>query len=239
MRVATSNRTPMLRRARENPSVSNLLYLHGLASSPRGRKRALLETRFGPEGVRVLAPDLNVPWFRELSFDDMVAEAADASAEADPEVVVGSSLGALVALAIAQPVGPGGPPLVLIAPALGFGARWAEKLPETDFLEIFHHGEGEFREIHRRFFEEMAEVAVDVQPPPVPVSVVMGTADESVPFAQVEARWKAWEASGLLPSGSRFHRVDGGDHSLLEHGDVLEAAVRERLAQGLFPTVRK
>ncbi|HQR46985.1 MAG TPA: YqiA/YcfP family alpha/beta fold hydrolase [Thermoanaerobaculia bacterium] len=218
--------------------MSSLLYLHGLASSPKGRKRALLEKRLGPEGIRVVAPDLNVPWFRELSFDDMVAEAADACAETDPEVVVGSSLGALVALALAQPLGPGGPPLVLIAPALGFGARWAEKLPEADVLEVFHHGEDRFLEIHRRFFEEMAEVTVDAEPPAVPVSVVMGTADESVPFAQVEARWKAWEASGRLGAGSRFHAVAGGDHGLLEHGDVIEAAVRERLAQGLLPTVR-
>ena len=227
----------MLRPTGENPRVPSLLYLHGLASSPKGRKRALLEERFGPEGIRVVAPDLNVPWFRELSFDEMVEEATEACAETNPQVIVGSSLGALVALALAAPSGPGGPPLVLIAPALGFGARWAEKLPETDFLEVFHHGEERFLEIHRGFFEEMAGVTVDDGPPPVPVSLVMGTADESVPFAQVEERWKEWEASGQLAAGSRFHRVEGGDHSLLAFGDVLEAAVRERLAQDLFPTV--
>jgi len=217
--------------------VPTILYLHGLASSPKGRKRAILEKRFGPEGYAVVAPDLNVPWFRELSFDEMVAEASSALAESRPEVVAGSSLGALVALAALRPLGPGGPPLVLVAPALGFGARWAEKLPETDFLEIFHHGEGQFLEIHREFFEEMAGVAVDVDPPAVAVSVVMGTADESVPFAQVEARWKEWEASGKLAAGSRFHRIEGGDHGLLDHGDVLEAAVRERLGQLFLPTV--
>jgi len=218
--------------------VPTLLYLHGLASSPKGRKRAILEQRFMPEGFSIVAPDLNVPWFRELSFEEMVAEASAACSEARPEVILGSSLGALVALTLAGLLGPGGPPLVLIAPALGVGARWAEKLPEAEFLEVFHHGEGQFLEIHCAFFKEMARVTVDVEPPPVPVSVVMGTADESVPFAEVEARWKEWEQSGRLASGSRFHRIEGGDHGLIEHGDVIEAAVRERLGQELFPTVR-
>ncbi|MFI5181549.1 MAG: YqiA/YcfP family alpha/beta fold hydrolase [Thermoanaerobaculia bacterium] len=218
--------------------MPTLLYLHGLASSPKGRKRAILEQRFGPEGFTIVAPDLNVPLFRELSFEEMVSEASAACAEAKPELLVGSSLGALVALALARPLGAGSPPLVLIAPALAFGARWASKLPETGFLEVFHHGEGRFLEIHRGFFEEMAGVTVDEEPPPVPVSVVMGTADESVPISQVEARWGKWERSGRLASGSRFHRVEGGDHGLIDHGDAIEAAVRERLGQDFLPTVR-
>jgi pimeloyl-ACP methyl ester carboxylesterase len=213
----------------ELDTMPTLLYLHGLASSPKGRKKAILEQRLGPEGFTVVAPDLNVPWFRELAFDEMVAEASAALSETKAEVVIGSSLGALVALSLARALGPGGPPLVLIAPALAFGARWAEKLPETETLEVFHHGEGQYLEIHRDFFVEMAGVTVDAEPPPVPVSIVMGTADESVPFAQVEARWKEWERSGRLADGSRFHPVEGGDHGLVGHGDAIEAAVRERL----------
>ena len=209
--------------------MGSLLYLHGLASSPKGRKRAMLEERFGAEGFVVAAPDLNVPSFRELSFEEMYAEAFVAYSESRPRLVVGSSLGALVALSLAETLGRDGPPLVLIAPALGFGARWASKLPEGGSFEMFHHGEGRNLPIHRRFFEEMAHVTVDASPPPVPVSVVMGTLDESVPFDQVADRWAAWEASGGLAPGSRFHAVEGGDHSLLAHGGVLEAAVLERL----------
>jgi pimeloyl-ACP methyl ester carboxylesterase len=72
---------------------------------------------------------------------------------------------------------------------------------------------------------------VDQAPPPVPVSIVMGTRDESVPFEQVAEAWARWEASGLLPPGSRFHRVEGGDHGLIEFGDEIESAVRERLEE--------
>lgn len=207
-----------------------LLYLHGLASSPKGRKREMLEKRFEAEGWKIVAPDLNVPSFRELSFAEMGAEAFVTCAEARPRAVVGSSLGALVALVLADMLGNAGPPLVLVAPALGFGERWKAKLSEGDVLEFFHYGEGRPLLIHRAFFEEMAGVHVDETPPSVPVSIVMGTRDESVPFQQVAESWARWEASGRLVSGSRFHRVEGGDHGLVEFGDEIESAVRERLA---------
>lgn len=212
------------------PPSSRLLYLHGLASSPRGRKRAVLEDRFAADGFEIVAPDLNVPSFRELSFAEMVAEAFVTCAETMPRLVVGSSLGALVALTLAEMLGRGGPPLVLVAPALGFHERWKEKLADGDEVELYHHGEERPLPIHRRFFDEMTLVRVDETPPPVPVSVVMGSEDETVPYAQVADAWSRWEASGRLAPGSRFHRVAGGDHGLVAHGDEIESAVRERLA---------
>ncbi len=207
-----------------------ILYLHGFASSPRGRKRAVLEDRFGPDGFEVVAPDLNVPSFRRLNFLEMVATARAACERSRARVVVGSSLGALVALALAKSLSSSCPPLVLVAPALGFHERWKEKLPDGEELELFHHGEERPLPIHRRFFEEMALVRVDETPPPVAVSVVMGTEDENVPFAQVANAWARWEASGRLAKGSRFHRVAGGDHGLVAFGGEIESAVRERLA---------
>lgn len=213
-------------------SPSAILYLHGLASSPRGRKRAVLEDRLGPDGIEIVAPDLNVPSFRNLDFLEMVRAARTASDRALPRVIVGSSLGALVALSVAESFSAltPSPPLVLVAPALGFHERWKEKLPESDTFDLFHHGEERLLPIHRRFFEEMALVRVDDAPPPVPVSVVMGTDDETVPYALVADAWARWEASGRLAKGSRFHRVAGGDHGLVAHGDTIESAVRERLA---------
>jgi pimeloyl-ACP methyl ester carboxylesterase len=210
--------------------VPKILYLHGLASSPRGRKRAVLEDRFGADGFEIVAPDLNVPSFRELSFEEMCAAALDACERSRPRVMVGSSLGALVALSLAEILSSSSPPLVLVAPALAFHERWKEKLPDGEEFDLYHHGEEGPLPIGRRFFEEMALVRVDETPPPVPVSVVMGTEDETVPYAQVAEAWARWEASGRLAKGSRFHRVAGGDHGLVAHGDEIESAVRERLA---------
>lgn len=133
-----------------------------------------------------------------------------------PAAVVGSSLGAVVALESARSVPLA--PLVLVAPALGFATRWVEKLP-AGAVAVFHHGEEREIAVHRRFFEEMAGVQADREPPAVPVTVVMGRLDESVPFDLVREVWAGWERSGRLNPRSRFVEIPGGDHGLVAHVD--------------------
>jgi pimeloyl-ACP methyl ester carboxylesterase len=207
------------------PRVPTVLYLHGFASSPAGRKATLLRETLEPEGYRVVAPDLNQPSFRELDFEAMVAEAVRVSGAERPSVVVASSLGALVALAAARAGGLSAP-LVLVAPALGFGSRWIEKLAPGDPVRFFHHGQGRELEVHRRFFEGMAANTIDREPPPQQVVVVMGEEDESVPYEGVAAAWRRWESSGRLAAGSRFVPVPGGDHGLIGSVDTIAGLIR-------------
>lgn len=203
----------------------NLLYLHGFASSPHGSKATALKRRLEPQGFGWSAPDLNAPSFAELDFDAMVARAAEAVSVAPPSVVVGSSLGALVALGLAAAGCPA--PLVLVAPALGFGPRWGANLPDGDPVEFFHYGEGRPQLIHRRFFLAMRELAVDRDPPAVPVTIFMGSDDTSVPFPLVDETWTRWERSGRLAADSRFVTVPGGDHSLISVvDDIADELVR-------------
>ena len=194
--------------------MRTVLYLHGFASSPAGRKVSLLRGQLGPEGYTVVAPDLNRPSFAKLDFDAMVAEASRAATEEKPSLAIGSSLGALVALDAARK-GALTAPLVLVAPALGFGKRWVEKLAPGDPVKFFHHGQGADLEIHRVFFEKMTAIDVDRDPPPQEVVVIMGEQDESVPFDGVAATWKRWEASGRLAPRSRFISIPEGDHGLV------------------------
>ena len=90
----------------------------------------------------------------------------------------------------------------------------------------FHHGAGRELTVHRRFFEEMASVDADREPPAVPVVILMGRRDESVPFETVEGVWKSWEASGGLRPGSRFVEIADGDHGLLAHVDQIADEIR-------------
>src|SRR6266446_3313270 len=85
-------------------------------------------------------------------------------------------------------------------------------------------GRGADAPIHRAFFEEMAEVDVDRDPPPSRVIAIMGTKDGSVPFEQVVRVWKSWEPR-LVP-GSELITIEGGDHGLTAYGDVIEGALR-------------
>jgi pimeloyl-ACP methyl ester carboxylesterase len=199
--------------------VKNVLYLHGFASSPRGRKVEALRKILQPSGFRVVAPDLNIPSFERLDFRAMSRVALWEMKKHLPAVVVGSSLGALVALEAGRTALAA--PLVLIAPALGFGTRWIDKLPPGDALAFFHHGEGREIFIHRRFFEAMAGADPDRDPPPTPVTVVMGRRDESVPFDVVRGVWARWENSGRLPESSRFVEIPDGDHGLTDFVDQI------------------
>ena len=176
-----------------------------------------LRTILQPAGFRVFAPDLNIPSFERLDFRAMSKVALWEMKKHLPAVVVGSSLGALVALeagrtAIAAP-------LVLIAPALGFGRRWIEKLPPGDTVPFFHHGEGKDLFIHRGFFEAMAVADADREPPATPVTVIMGRRDESVPVDLVRGVYGRWEESGRLAEGSRFVEIPEGDHGLIASVD--------------------
>jgi predicted esterase YcpF (UPF0227 family) len=204
--------------------VRTVLYLHGFASSPQGRKIALLREKLPANEFRLVAPDLNRPSFEKLSFEAIVQEAVRVAQRDPPDIVIGSSLGALVALEASRRGVTA--PLVLIAPALAFGKRWTEKLAPGDPVRFFHHGQGKDLQIHRRFLEEMTGVTVDRDPPKQKVIVVMGEQDESVPFEGVEATWTRWEASGSLAEGSRFVPIAGGDHGLIGFVDQISAATR-------------
>ena len=202
--------------------MKNVLYLHGFASSPRGRKIALLRERLEPKSLRVVAPDLNIPSFQRLDFKAMSRMAFWEAKKRMPAVIVGSSLGALVALDLARLAPPAS--LVLLAHALGFCERWLDKLPPVVPVPFFHLGEERELAIHRRFFESMARLDVESEPPPISTTVIMGARDESVPFDGVRRVWDSWERAGLAP-GSKFLAVEDGDHGLVDHVDEIAREV--------------
>lgn len=211
------------------PNVKKILYLHGFASSPAGRKIAALRSILESRGAEVVAPDLNVPSFLDLDFEAMVGIALSEWERHRPAVVVGSSLGALVAIEASRRGMRA--PLLLIAPAIGFGQRWVEKLPAGDPLSFFHHSEGRDLPIRRSFFESLAAIGNDDDLPAVPVVVVMGTRDDSVPIAHVREIWRRWDASGRLVPGSRFVEIAGGDHGLVEYSPLLAENIVDLLSR--------
>ncbi len=205
--------------------MKRILYFHGFASSPHGRKVDRLRGMLEPAGYEIVAPDLNVPSFRKLDFDAMVELAVAMGREHPPDVIVGSSLGSLVALSIA----PHFPrvPIVLIAPAFAIADRWKSKIPDGDPIVVFNYAVDGETPIHRKFFDQMSGVTVDESPPPSRVTVLMGRLDESIPFERVESRWSDWKSSGRLAAGSRFIEIPDGDHGLVEFSDRIAEAIRD------------
>jgi len=201
----------------------NVLYFHGFASSPASAKITALRPLLAPQRIELDTPDLNVPSFEELDFEAMVVRALDAAAQRRPRALVGSSLGAILALEVARR----GLvlPLVLIAPAVGIADRWISKLPAGDPIIVFNHARGADAPIHRAFFEQMARVDADRDAPPSRVIVIMGRKDESVPFERVEQTWNRWEPR--LVAGSKLIVIDDGDHGLVASSDVIADAIVE------------
>ena len=198
-----------------------VLYFHGFASSPASAKITALKPLLGARGIELITPDLNVPSFAKLDFDAMVDHAVAEANRVSPVAMVGSSMGALIALAVAQrgiAV-----PLVLIAPALGVAARWKEKIPDGDPINVFNHALGTEAAIHRAFFLQMSDVHVDETPPPSRVTAIMGLHDETVPYHVVEKTWKSWE----LGPPSHLFTVEDGDHGLVAYTSLIAEAIAE------------
>lgn len=200
----------------------SVLYFHGFASSPKGLKIEALGKLLQP-AIALNTPDMNVPSFERLDFESMVQLGLERGRALPPQVVVGSSLGALIALEVVRRgiVAP----LVLIAPAVGVGERWITKLPAGDPVLVFNHARNGDAPIHRAFFERLTDIKPEAEPPPVRVSIVMGRKDETVPFSLVREVWEKWQI-GIVP-GSRFIEIAGGDHSLVAHVDVIAREIRD------------
>ena len=205
--------------------MTSVLYFHGFASSPASAKITALRPLLEPFGVELNAPDLNVPSFEQLDFDRVVDHAVEEARRTPPAAMVGSSLGALVALATARrgvDV-----PLVLIAPALGVATRWKTRIPAGDPVIVFNYARNADAPIHRAFFDQMDNLHVDDDPLSNRVTVLMGRKDETVPFEVVRETWEHWEASGHLAAGSRFIELTEGDHALVEHAEIIRDAILE------------
>ena len=209
--------------------MHSVLYFHGFASSPNSEKvrniRELMVTR----GIEIHAPDMNAPSFEKLDFEAMVARALEAAAARPPDAIVGSSLGALVALEIVRRGVR--KPLVLIAPAIGVVQFWLGRIADGDPVEVYNYARGAMAPIHRAWFEKIGTVEPDRQPPAVPVTVIMGRHDESVPFDRVEGVWNRWKESGALVPGSRFLEIEEGDHGLVAYADRIADAIASQVVR--------
>jgi uncharacterized protein len=195
--------------------MTSVLYFHGFASSPASAKITALRPLVEPHGIVLHTPDLNAPSFARLDWNAMVERGVAEAERVEPKAIVGSSLGALVALAVAHRgfhV-----PMVLIAPALGVARRWQERIPDSDPVKVFNHALGTEAWIHRAFFEQMATLHVDEEAPPVTVTAIMGTDDETVPYDMARAAWDRWN----LQPPSRFIEIAGGDHGLVAHSELI------------------
>lgn len=180
-------------------AVGHVIYLHGFASSPASSKAVRFERELARHGVSYACPDFNLPSFEDLTVTRMLDQTREAvrAAGRSPVALIGSSLGAFVALhAAAQDLAGGGDSridrLLLLAPALDLrdGPQGADidQWRRTGRLRIFHHAWNEQRDVGFALYEDAARydsLGLDL---PLPILVFQGTRDASVDPVMVE-RW--------------------------------------------------
>ncbi len=174
----------------------HVFYLHGFASSAQSKKAAYLAERLRPHGITLTCPDFNEPDFASLTITRMLDRlAADiATLDAQPVVLIGSSLGAVVAIHTAARMPDRLDRLVLLAPAVMFprdahkvlGAAAVARWQATGTLDVFHYAYGGTRPLNYRFYEDGLRYdafAADVRQPTL---VFQGLRDEAVDPRAVE-----------------------------------------------------
>ena len=167
-----------------------ILYLHGFASSPGSFKGRAFEAHFAPRGWALRRLDLRLPNRDQLRVSAMIDHVAEETRRAGDVVVIGSSLGGLVASHVAarhREV----TALVLMAPAFRFAARWPERLGVEAMarwrggepLETEDHAGGSPLEVDYGFYEDAVKVDARFPVIDVPTLVFHGVNDDTVDIA--------------------------------------------------------
>jgi pimeloyl-ACP methyl ester carboxylesterase len=216
----------------------HVFYLHGFASSARSTKASFFAEKLAPYGIRLHTPDFNEPDFATLTVSRMIAQVEDAIAglPSGPVALIGSSLGAFVAVHAVERDRTRGvgrvARLVLLAPALDFGANRDRQLgaeglarwKATDRLDVFHHGYGETRAVRYALVEDAQRYDAYAARADPPTLVFQGLRDASVDPASVE-RFAAPRPHVAL-------RLLEDDHQLLASLPVIWEETRNFLGLG-------
>lgn len=216
------------------PAPLSVVYLHGFGSSPESQKAQMFRERLRPFGIPFVCPNLNGPDFFTVTVTRIIEQAAGHLADLGegPVHLLGSSLGGFVALHLAEGLAnrlgdrPRTTPrierIVMLAPALDFGANVARRLGpeglrrwrETNRLDVFHYGDRAVRPVSFALYEDTLRYdSYAVNRPDLPILIFHGRHDESVPPESSE-RFACSRPSVTL-------RLLDDDHQLIRHLDVI------------------
>jgi len=205
-----------------------VFYLHGFASSAKSSKAAFLASHLSRHGIELHTPDFNEPDFSTLTITRMIRQVCaeiDARSD-DPSVLIGSSLGAFVAVQAALRRSRQVERLILLAPALDFGAnrmrslgdRGIEEWRRTDRLDVFHYGYGRVLPVHYELFADARQYDSMNASLSMPIQVFQGRQDTAVDPDVVE-RWSRARSENV-----ELHLLDD-DHQLMNSLEFIWAEV--------------
>lgn len=213
------------------PSVSHVVYLHGFASSPQSSKARQFAEACAARGCGFSCPDFNEPSFETLTVTRMLEQTeAAVNAAHGPVALVGSSLGAFVAVhaAARATANTSIDRLLLLAPAFDFGGNRLRQLGETGVdewrrrgvLRVFHYGLGEMRDVGFNLYRDAATYDAYALSLLQPTLIVHGRRDELVSPESVEL-WTRERPNTLLRWVDDGHQLTASMNLILSEASAL------------------
>jgi pimeloyl-ACP methyl ester carboxylesterase len=192
---------------------TNVIYLHGFASSAKNSKAEWLRQKNEKEAVvNFYAFDFNpLPIdFSQMTITGMVNRLRQhvLVEKIENPFLVGSSLGGLVALHYARLFG-GVERLLLLAPALRFNFANHSETPESKergYRLIFHYAFNRELPLYRSFLVDGRQYK-DLIEPPVPITILHGRQDEVVPIRGSQLYAKRYPDQVKLVTVESDHRM--------------------------------
>jgi predicted esterase YcpF (UPF0227 family)/GNAT superfamily N-acetyltransferase len=170
------------------------IYLHGFASSPKSRKAIFFKNQLTKWGISLHIPDLNTPDFSSLTLTSMIerlAQEIEGCAPA-PVNIIGSSLGALVALHFVDKFKQSNASqvtkMLLLAPALDFvqnrlqqiGRDAFDKWKTEGWFKFLHYSYNKEYKVNFKLINDITAYNSDRIQVDIPVLIYHGRRDNNV-----------------------------------------------------------
>jgi uncharacterized protein len=168
--------------------MTKYLYLHGFASGPQSKKASFLKERFQTEyNIFLQTPDLNPDDFSGFTLTRAIALAAALIEDSEDEwVVIGSSMGGLIATLLAEKFAQV-ERLILLAPAFDFLAIWSgtellQQWQADGSYPIYHYELKRTVPLDYQFILDAQQYHTTSLTRVLPTLIVHGQQDETIPI---------------------------------------------------------
>ncbi|MEM6253860.1 MAG: YqiA/YcfP family alpha/beta fold hydrolase [Cyanobacteria bacterium P01_D01_bin.156] len=175
------------------------IYLHGFASGPQSYKGQWLKSHLYAQDIDLKLLDLNQGNFGYLTLTRQIQQVRQQLQ--GPTILIGSSLGGLVAAWVAEQ-SDRVEKLVLLAPAFQFLDQWLPRLGDdqirhwrsTGWLSVYHYGFKSRQRLHYTFLRDAQDYLDSQLQKTIPTLILHGTQDDVIALdaSQQYAQTRPW-----------------------------------------------